>query len=237
MIILAMDTSTKVSTVAVLKDNTLMSEVIMQNKLAQSEVLLSHVQTALEIAGISKSDIDTIAISIGPGSFTGLRIGLATAKILAYSLDIPLITVPSLEALAVHHRAPNIYIATVMDAQKKNVYSQIFEWDNGLLTTKQVLAVDAFDLFLAKCNSLDKPVIISGDMAQKDIDKLHEYDNIIPAMPQQMMPRAANVAIVARDKFDRGEFADIMAVEPMYIRRSEAEVLWEKRQQENTDNG
>ena len=97
MPILAIDTSTMVSGAAIATIDRLIAEVTMQLKLPQSQVLLGHIEDVLKIAHMDKKDLDGIAISIGPGSFTGLRIGLASAKMLSYALDIPVVTVSSLE--------------------------------------------------------------------------------------------------------------------------------------------
>lgn len=111
MAILAIDTSTIVSGAAIVQKDKLVAEIIMQLKLPQSEVLLGHVQDVLKIAHMDKSDLTGVAISIGPGSFTGLRIGLATAKMLSYALSIPVVAVSSLEAMAYHYPVPGVYVA------------------------------------------------------------------------------------------------------------------------------
>ena len=112
MAILAIDTSTIVSGAAIVQKDKLVAEIIMQLKLPQSEVLLGHVQDVLKIAHMDKSDLTGVAISIGPGSFTGLRIGLATAKMLSYALSIPVVAVSSLEAMAyqMHKKAMHILL-------------------------------------------------------------------------------------------------------------------------------
>lgn len=236
MPILAIDTSTMVSGAAVAAKDKLIAEIIMQLKLPQSQVLLGHIKEVLQIAHTDKKDLDGIAVSIGPGSFTGLRIGLASAKMLSYALDIPVVAVSSLEAMAYHYPVPGIYIASVLDAQKGNAYFALYEYnDNGFNEKKSVCVMDFAEI--AKfCSGLDKPVIFVGDIAQKKADIIASYKNISLGMPHLCMPRAANVAMAAMPKFARGEFANIMNLEPVYIRRSEAEVLWEKRHGQTGEN-
>lgn len=241
MPILAIDTSTMVSGAAIASSQRLIAEITMQLKIPQSQVLLGHIKDVLNIARVDKHDLEAIAISIGPGSFTGLRIGLATAKMMAYALDIPIITVPSLKALAYHYPVSNIYIASTLDAQKGNAYVALYTWDNkanDFITVEDVKVRD-FKEIIADYNKLDKPVIFVGDIAQKKADIIAEFgsENISLGLPHLCMPRAANVAMAAMPYLAKGEFANIMNLEPIYIRRSEAEVLWEKRhQQAQEDN-
>ncbi len=238
MPILAIDTSTMVSTVAVATKERLLAEIIMQLKLPQSQVMLGHIKNVLQIAHIDKKDLDGIAVSIGPGSFTGLRIGLATAKMMAYALDIPIVAVSSLEAMAYHYPVKKIYIASVLDAQKGNAYFTLYEYNGSNFIVKYDTCVMDFEKIVELCNSLDKKVIFVGDIAQKkakfikdfaDNNHTDECRGISLGMPHLCMPRAANVAMAAMSKFEDKEYANIMNLEPVYIRRSEAEVLWEKR--------
>lgn len=211
----------------------LISEITMQLKLPQSQVLLSHIDDVLKTAHVDKKDLTALAVSIGPGSFTGLRIGLATVKMMAYALDIPVAAVSSLEALAYHYPVPGIYTAAMLDAQKGNAYFALYEWNADHFDEVQPVCVKPFEDVIKYCGSLDKPVIFTGDIAQKKAALIEqyrqEYSNISLGMPHLCMPRAANVAMAALPRLARGEYANIMNLEPVYIRRSEAEVLWEKR--------
>lgn len=229
MPILAIDTSTMVSGAAIAVKDRLIAEVLMQLKLPQSQVLLGHIEEVLKIARMDKKDLDGIAVSIGPGSFTGLRIGLASAKMLSYALDIPVIAVSSLEAMAYHYPVPNVYVAATLDAQKNNAYFALYEYIGSHFKEKKSVCVIKFSEAVEFCSALDKPVIFVGDIAQKKADIIVSHKNISLGLPHLCMPRAANIAIAAIPKFLNGDFANIMNLEPVYIRRSEAEVLWEKR--------
>lgn len=233
MPILAIDTSTMVSGAAIATKDRLIAEVLMQLKLPQSQVLLNHIKEVLKIAHMDKKDLDGIAVSIGPGSFTGLRIGLASAKMLSYALNIPVIAVSSLEAMAYHYPVPEIYIASTLDAQKGNAYFALYEYTGTGFNEKKSVCVMNFAEAVEFCSRLDKPVVFVGDIAQKKVDVIAAYENVSLGMPHLCMPRAANTAMAAIPKLERGEFANIMNLEPVYIRRSEAEVLWEKRHLES----
>lgn len=230
MPILAIDSATMVSSAAVAVKDRLLSEVIMQLKKPQSEVLMEHVINALATARIDKEDLTSIAVNIGPGSFTGLRIGVATAKMMAYALNIPITAVKINESLAYHYPVENIYLATFIDAQKNNVYFSLQFWENKSLQTIREMTVLSLTKAIEICETMDKPVIAMGDMVQKHTDRFDVCRNTHPAPPQHIMPRGANTAFAGLKKMEQGLTDNIMTLEPLYIRRSEAEELWEKRQ-------
>mgnify|MGYP001061298842 CR=1 FL=1 len=118
MSILAIDTATQVSSVAVASVDKLAAELTMQAKLTHSETLMPHIKEVLRMANVRKENLEGIAVSIGPGSFTGLRIGLAAAKAMAYALNLPIVGVSTLKALAFHYPVPGIRIVSLLDAQK-----------------------------------------------------------------------------------------------------------------------
>lgn len=230
MLILALDTSTLVSSVAVINDKKLLSELTLQTKLTHSEMLLPHIKQVLELTKLQKQEIEAIAVSIGPGSFTGLRIGLATAKSMAYALGIPVIGVPTLAALAYQYPVDGIYIAPVLDAQKGNAYVGLYTWQDGVLQEIHAPGVENFDKILEKAQTLEKKVVFVGETAVKNNDKIKSAGkNIMPAMLHTIMPRAACVALLGQSMLAAGAKTDVMRLEPFYIRRSEAEELWESR--------
>ena len=230
MPILALDTATLVSSVAVTAGDKVLAELTLQTKLTHSEVLMPHIKQILEMTKLEKSKIEAIAISIGPGSFTGLRIGLATAKSIAYALDIPMIGVSTLAALAYNYPVEGVYLAPMLDAQKGNVYVAIYTWLNGQLKEVYKPVVKSFESVLELSQNLDKPVILQGEVAVKYAAKIKEAaGNIRLAMPHMIMPRAASVAMLGQVMMEKGMINDVMTLEPLYIRRSEAEELWEKR--------
>lgn len=228
--ILGIDTSTLVSSVALVDKNKVLAELNIQSKLTHSEMLMPHIDQLLKLAQVDKKAVTGIAVSIGPGSFTGLRIGLATAKTIAYALDIPIIGVPTMEALAYNCPIPEVYIMPLLDAQKGNCYTAKYCWEEGKLIIKEQTKVDSFDNLLSYATNQDKKVIILGEIAIKHADKIKElHENIILAQPQIIFAKASSVAFLGIDMQNRGINHDVMTLEPYYIRKSEAEVLWEQR--------
>ena len=232
MSILSIDTSSQVSSVAVLSAERVAAELSMQGALTHSETLMPHIGTALEMARVKKEELDGIAVSIGPGSFTGLRIGLAAAKMMAYALHIPLIAVPTLEALAHHTICEGVRLVPMMDAQKGNVYAQEFVWEAGVdgLTLREMhpLVILPLSEVLAGLAGAQPPVLLLGDAMQKKTSTpLPRGVRLAPIHAR--MPRAACVGLAALTRLARGAVDDPVTIAPLYLRRSEAEVLWEKR--------
>ena len=170
--LLAIDTSSLVLSCALAEKDRLVAEWTVQKRLTHSEQLIPHLDAMMKEAGVSKEDITAIAVSIGPGSFTGLRIGLATAKMAAYIWKVPIVGVDTLESLA-----------------------------------RNMEGAEAFILPLE--------------------EKL-ESAGIRVAAPHSRLARAGSVARAAWARLEKGEKDDPLSLLPNYIRRSEAEVLWEK---------
>lgn len=231
MPILAIDTATMVSSVAVADEKKLLGELTVQTRLTHSETLLPHIQQVLKMAGVAKNQLKAVAVSLGPGSFTGLRIGLGAAKAIAYGLNIPIIGVPTTEALAWHYPVPGIVTIPFIDAQKGNVYSGIYAWQESKIVELSPVQVYTLDEALELCGQQDTTVMAVGDMVQKKLANRQDLPANLQIPPHHMvMPRAANVAMAGLSRLAQVKVDSVMNLEPIYIRRSEAEVLWEKRQ-------
>lgn len=229
MSMLALDTSTLVSSVALAESGRLLAEITLQTRKTHSEHLLPHIADLLEKASQKRSDLTAIAVSIGPGSFTGLRIGLATAKALAYALKLPLVGVPTLAALAFGCYAPGVTLAPMLDAQKGNVYYSLYQWRPDGLAELTAPAVAAADSLFARLEKLATPVVLLGEAAVMFAGQAEAYSRLFLPPAHCVIPRAGSVAMLGLDRLNQGQQDDIEMLEPLYIRRSEAEVLWEQR--------
>ena len=233
MSILAIDTATQVSSVAVASADKLAAELTMQAKLTHSETLMPHIKEVLRMANVRKEQLEGIAVSIGPGSFTGLRIGLAAAKAMAYALDLPIVGVSTLKALAYHYPVPGIRIVSLLDAQKGNAYRESYEWEEGTLMVVNPVEVLPIAEILAECAESGRETVVLGDIAVRRIrGKVDLPANVTVAPAHLVMPRAACVAMLGLQELAAGHTDNVMNMEPVYIRRSEAEVFWEKRHPE-----
>ena len=139
--LLAIETSSLVSSVALLHEQTLRAELTIQARLTHSEQLMPHIADMLDKASVGKADIDGIAVSIGPGSFTGLRIGLATAKGLAFAWQTPIVGIETSTSLAWNFVGNADKICPLIDAQKGNVYASVYKWNRGILETLDDVSV------------------------------------------------------------------------------------------------
>lgn len=230
MLVLSLDTATLVSSVAIASEDRLLAELTTQTRLTHSETLMPHIKDVLELASVTKEKIDGVAVSIGPGSFTGLRIGLATAKAICYALNVPIIAVPTLEAMAARFPFSGAEIYSLMDAQKGNVYRAVYSWQNGAPLCIREIEVMPFEAVLDECAADNTPIIMTGDIVQRKTAKLILPENVTVAPPTMVMPRAAETAFLGIKKLAEGKVDNLMDLEPLYVRRSEAEVLWEMRQ-------
>lgn len=228
MTILAIDTATLVSSVALAGSGRLLAELTLQLKKTHSERLMPHIEKFLALADTDKAALTAVAVSIGPGSFTGLRIGLATAKALAYGLGIPLVGVSSLAALAYGCPAPGVLLAPTMDAQKGNIYIACYRWRDGRLDEAVPPRVTDHAAAAADLAAMPGPALILGEAVDLYPDAFRQA-GLALAEPHIAMPRAAGVAILGERLLASGVSHDVMTLEPLYIRRSEAEELWEKR--------
>ena len=233
MTILAMDTATMVSSVAVATKDRVLAELTAETRFTHSETLVVNIEEVMRLADVKREELSAVAVSLGPGSFTGLRIGLATAKAISYALSIPLVGVPTLEILAAAFPSPGAVVAPLIDAQKGNAYFALYRsTEQGLVCEKEVAVASPQEInaIIAEINS---PVMIAGDFARKLVTKGIEFPKNASIAPiTHIMPRAALVAARAFVRLENGEGKSPMELEPIYVRRSEAEVLWEKRHKE-----
>ncbi|MBO4402004.1 MAG: tRNA (adenosine(37)-N6)-threonylcarbamoyltransferase complex dimerization subunit type 1 TsaB [Selenomonadaceae bacterium] len=222
MLILGIEAATRVASVAVISEEKILAEISQEARLTHSETLLPQIEQVLKIAGVER--VDAVAVSLGPGSFTGLRIGLATAKALAYAWQIKILGVPTLQAIAYHFPTSSATVLPMLDAQKNRAYVQAFR--AGAPVSK--LEVKPVDEIATSAGSIDGEVFLCGDVLGKI--KVPLPPNVKIAPVNLRMPRAVNVALCGKFLLDAGEISNVMNLEPLYVRRSEAEELWERRQ-------
>lgn len=207
----------------------------MQTGNTHSERLMPQIERLFLLAGVSPGQVDAVAVSIGPGSFTGLRIGMATAKSLAYAWKKPVIGIPTLEALAYGCPANGGWVSAMLDAQKGRVYQALYRWQAGELVevwpVRIVMAVQAFE----ELKGLESPVLIAGESVREHAPLAAASGGCLLIAPEQaVMPRAASVAFLGFAKWQQGFAVDSSELKPLYVRRAEAEELWERRCGEKT---
>jgi tRNA threonylcarbamoyladenosine biosynthesis protein TsaB len=222
MLILGMDTSTRAGSVALLRNDQVLGEILVHSGIAHSESILPAASRIIEQSGIAPRDIDLFAVTVGPGSFTGLRIGVSIVKGLAFASSRPVAGVSTLEALAWNFCFSARPVCTLLDAKKGQVYAALFKPGDGGLPRREgeILAIEPDKLLKV----LPDDVILAGEGAVR-------YEGVfLPAFgpgsfapPHLHLIRAASVALLGKGLFAAGRTVEAAALAPVYIRPSEAE--------------
>ena len=229
MLTLAIDTATKVCTVALCREQEILAEYTINMGMTHSEGLLPQLEQLFQRTGVEKKEIGLLAVSMGPGSFTGLRIGLATAEAMAYAWQCCLHGVDTLKALAYNIPLEGVVLSPVLDAQKGNFYQALYEWRAGKLVELAPVAVVSKQQALERLALPKMPALLLGECGRLAQD----LPGWVKEAPSALrMPKASSVALAALAEFDPQADKKIFGLEPYYIRRSEAEELWEKKQQQ-----
>lgn len=235
MILLAIESSGLVASIAIMSDDTLIGEYTTNFKKTHSQTLLPMMNEVVQMTGISMKDVDAIVVSGGPGSFTGLRIGAATAKGLGLALEKPLVNVPTVDALAYNLYGTDQVICPIMDARRQQVYTGLytFEGDDFKVLCEQK-AVSIGEI-VEEINALGRPVIFLGDGVPVNRSYICEHIKV----PCSFAPAHLNAqragALVALGKryYEAGRIETADEHIPEYLRLSQAErELQEKQKRE-----
>lgn len=231
MKVLAIDTSSIVASAAVLDGDKLAAEYILNHRKTHSEHLLPIIEEVLESCGIDISEIDIVAVSSGPGSFTGLRIGAATAKGIAHALGVPVVGVPTLDGLAFNLPYCEAVICPIMDARRNQVYTSLYRWEqDGLCRIKNHSAL-AIDELLTELKAMDGRVVFLGDGVPVHREYIKETlgNKALFAPPGADRQRASSLAELAIRSFRKGLMSGYNEFTPFYLRKSQAEREYEKK--------
>lgn len=224
MHLLALDSSGKTASVCLLRDGTVLHEALLDKGLTHSETLLPLVRQVLADAGLAVSGVDVLAVTGGPGSFTGLRIGMALAKGLALPDNIPALAVSTLRSLAIASGQSGL-VLPALDARRGEVYWAAFSCQPGVcrrLAPDDAAPASAAAAWLSALPAGDSPVFWVGDGAQIC------YNALEPAKAQSSLaalryPIARGTALAAYAAWQRGEAVPAAALRPRYLRLSQAE--------------
>lgn len=234
MKILAIDSSAVTASAAIADDKKIIGETYVNAGLTHSQTLMPMVQSLLRCAAVDISDIDVFAISTGPGSFTGLRIGIGAVKGMTTALNKPCIAVSTLKTIAYPFINENAVICSVMDARCNQVYNALFKADSGkLIRLCEDRAISVNDLY-SEIVEFDK-VIFAGDgarLCEKNIGS--KLNNALLPIESLIYQRASSVALSAFEKYDAyGEEALLTAAQlmPVYLRPSQAEREYQAKMQ------
>ncbi|MEE9535918.1 MAG: tRNA (adenosine(37)-N6)-threonylcarbamoyltransferase complex dimerization subunit type 1 TsaB [Desulfobacterales bacterium] len=223
MRILAVDTAAKSCSVAIMAAGSLSAELITLKDETHSKHLMELIHKVLGMAGFRVGELDGLAVTIGPGSFTGLRIGVSTVKGLAHALNKPVVGVSSLDALAWQCADRSHLICALLDARKGEVYSATYRFENDTLTQKSLENVTAPE---AAVEGLKEPCVFIGSGAQlyrRNITNV--LGNLANFAPEdQNIIRASSVGFLSMEKFKTHDTSEAAGLVPHYIRKSDAEL-------------
>ena len=231
MIVLSIDSSSKVATVALLKDDILLGEYILNDKKEHSVILMPLIERLLKDCNLEVDDIDGYVVSKGPGSFTGLRIGMATIKGMSFGSNKPYISLSSLDALAYSLSSFSGIICPIMDALRENVYSGLYKAVDGKLTTiLEPTSID-IDKLLELLKEKNEEVIFTGDGLIKHKDFIKENFNNPHFAPNHLsITRASSLGELGINLLKNGDF-DNPDSSPVYLKKPQAERELERRLQ------
>ncbi len=224
MKILAIDTSNAVMSVAFVEGGVVRGELTTNVKKDHSSRLMPAIQSLLGNCGITPSELEAIAIAKGPGSYTGVRIGVTVAKTIAWTLQIPIFGVSSLAVLAANGKYFGGFIMPLFDARRGQIYTGLYRYENNVLQTIEkdtiILAID----FVKRVKQYNKPVLLLGiDVSiHEEVLKSELGELAIIAPPSLHIPKAVELSFLAQTS----EVCGIHSFVPNYIRLTEAETNW-----------
>ncbi|MBQ8304841.1 MAG: tRNA (adenosine(37)-N6)-threonylcarbamoyltransferase complex dimerization subunit type 1 TsaB [Blautia sp.] len=225
MKILAMDSSGTVATAAIVEDDSLLAEYTVNYKKTHSQTLLPMIDEIVRMTELDLATIDAIAVASGPGSFTGLRIGSATAKGLGLALDKPIVEVPTVDALACNlYDTPGL-ICPIMDARRNQVYTGVYRFENHSLVTIRESFAESIEALCGLLNEFGEPVTFLGDgvpvFGDRIVGMLQVPCSFAPAHLARQ--RAGAVGTLGLRMYKEGRFCTAAEHRPDYLRPSQAE--------------
>jgi len=222
--ILAFETSAKAASVALTQEGKLLGESYQNTGLTHSQTLMVMAQDLLQQCGVAISQLDAVAVAKGPGSFTGVRIGVAAAKGLAWGAELPCVGVSTLSAMAVGLGAWQGYVCPVMDARRSQVYNALFHVDCGKYTRIREDRAISLQELGEDVKNLSQPIFLVGD------GSVLCYNALLEAVPALVLPpehrmhqRAVGVALEAQRMMHEGAIPPAAELVPNYLRLSQAE--------------
>jgi len=222
--ILAIDTSTRVGSIALVEGPLLKAQNILDIRATHNQRLLPGIERILTDAGWSLDDLDGFAVSLGPGSFTGLRIGLSIVKGLAWATGKPLVGVPTLDGLAANVSFVPYMICPILDARKGEIYAALYrQGDEGIperLTSYMAIKPEEMLALISETTV----IIGDGLLSHGDYLKRELGNRLVLAPPHLSVIHASSVAWLGWHRLRSGEFEDVSSCTPLYVRPSEAEL-------------
>ncbi len=223
MKILAIESSALTASVAVCEDHQPIAAMTIQNGNTHSETLLPMAEQLLTHAGMSVADVDLFAVPVGPGSFTGIRIGVSLVKGLAFDSGKPCVGVSSLEGMAYNLKGYSGILCPVMDARRNQLYNALFSIENGQIRRLTEDRLIPADQLAEELSAYHLPVVLTGEGSAILQDALADTVQVILPSPLLAIQNAVGVAELALAEYQQGHFVSDAQLLPVYLRPSQAE--------------
>ncbi len=231
MKILAIDTTSLAASVALVDEKKTIAEFTTNYKKTHSQTIMPMLEYLKNMVELDINTVDYIACSSGPGSFTGLRIGAATAKGLAFALNKKIIPVPTLDALAYNIFMNGQIIAPIMDARRNQVYTAFYKWEDDKFIRISEYMADDIKLVLKKLSRFDKNVVFLGDGVEVYKDIIIEFNSNFIFAPSHINAQRASAVGALAMEYARSGVVDPKDFELIYLRKSQAEREFDEREQ------
>ncbi len=231
MKILAIDSSGLVASVALVTEDTVLAEYSTNFKKTHSQTLLPMVDELMRMTGMEGSELDAIAVTNGPGSYTGLRIGSSTAKGLGLAWDKPIIPVPTVDMLAANYAGYAGLICPIMDARRGQVYSGLYRFSGNEMIVVEPQSCTMLSDMIEKVNALGEHVVFLGDGVPVHKDTIAKEVTVpyLLAPMHRLSQNAASLGFLAVKLFGEGKTVSAMELVPEYLRLCQAEREREER--------
>lgn len=234
MLLLGIDTSTRRVGVVLANEHGLIGRVEIGGcdasaRPRHAEALAPAIRYLCRECGVSLDHVSAVAVGIGPGMFTGLRVGVTTAKVLAQSLRVPVIPIASLDLLAYPFRYSHGLIVAAIDARRHEIYYAIYRPVPGGVQRESDYEIGSPDDLAGEIEARGEEALLCGDGVRHHASVFAELDRVELAGPAHAAPSLSALAELAVARFEREQFQPASEIVPMYLRRSDAEIAWEQK--------
>ena len=230
MLILGIETSTPQTTVALGNEHGIVGSALISTSRANHEMVVPTVRQLLRWAELDPAALTGVAVGLGPGLFTGMRVGVATAKSLAQVLGIPLVGMASLDLVAFSYRYGRRLICSTVDARRKEIFHAFYRPVPGGVSRETPFQAASADALAAELEARAEDVLVVGNGAlvyRRTLERAGNHVEIASAA--HAFPAATALVELAIPRFEREEFDRVYDVQPLYVRKSDAEIAWDKR--------
>ena len=229
MLLLTIDSSTSAGSIALIRDQKVVAKSILNLQQTQSQRLMPQIVNLLDATGYQPGDLKAVAVGVGPGSFTGMRIGIATAKTLAQALDLPIVGVSTLAAIAYRLRYSKGYILALLNSNRNNLFAGIFHSEGQELKREAEDALISMDDLAKELAQLKERIYITGEYTKAQDLLAEKLDDLVFTTTGFNLPDPVAIAELAEQKLALNSTEELYKIEPNYLKRSQAEISWTER--------